>query len=475
MEHRAASGSLARADTESEPASVNLASPLLSRSASVRGNPKALPILQRVGSMREGPLNTRPPGFFCSVGGLVLAALVVLITLSYVGLSRASSSSTFMSMQPMDSDIVTGDEHLTPSDLEGQNDATFSSDYDMDGVPQPVTSSSSSNTASVIGIATPVLPSPSPSPSPPPRPVHKPNPTELTVMTPIVPRDPETPYTFVCPDTSAMRYSINGVAVKPSQLIPTLESVLGPPGSILTLVANGTCGPFVGPSTTFYLRASVKGSDMVSTDISVFRDIYLRNEFKFLKKRLTALPAKKILDLGTNMGLSLIYWATHFPQAQIVGVEPELHNFGLAGLNIAHRPNVWLERAAVTERVGFGSLKSVARGDWGWGAKQEDRVFHAEHGFASVTIPYLMQRFGWDTIDYLKVDIEGTELELCQDILNGAEWINKVQCVTFEMHDRLRPDAVPSIMETCQAALKKARMRFLGHHKVDHLYFWCRK
>ena len=55
----------------------------------------------------------------------------------------------------------------------------------------------------------------------------------------------------------------------------------------------------------------------------------------------------------------------------------------------------------------------------------------------AVTIPGLMQHHGITQLDLLKIDIEGSELELfTQGDLN---WISQVETIAIELHDHWRP------------------------------------
>ncbi len=55
----------------------------------------------------------------------------------------------------------------------------------------------------------------------------------------------------------------------------------------------------------------------------------------------------------------------------------------------------------------------------------------------AVTIPGLMERFGLTHLDLLKIDIEGSELELFTQ--GDHTWIEKVDTIAIELHDHWRP------------------------------------
>jgi len=52
----------------------------------------------------------------------------------------------------------------------------------------------------------------------------------------------------------------------------------------------------------------------------------------------------------------------------------------------------------------------------------------------AITMDALMNETGIDSIDLLKVDIEGAEVE----VFESCAWIGKVRVIAIETHDRLR-------------------------------------
>ena len=54
-----------------------------------------------------------------------------------------------------------------------------------------------------------------------------------------------------------------------------------------------------------------------------------------------------------------------------------------------------------------------------------------------MTMHTLMAEMNLDSIDLLKVDIEGAEKEVFED----CDWMQRVDCLIIELHDRLKPGA----------------------------------
>jgi tRNA G46 methylase TrmB len=68
----------------------------------------------------------------------------------------------------------------------------------------------------------------------------------------------------------------------------------------------------------FYLRVP-------SSDVETFEQIFIRQDYNFDVKK----SPKTIVDAGANIGLASLYFASKFPNSNIVAIEPEESNFEL--------------------------------------------------------------------------------------------------------------------------------------------------
>lgn len=140
-----------------------------------------------------------------------------------------------------------------------------------------------------------------------------------------------------------------------------------------------------------------------------------------------------IIDAGANIGLTAAYFAVTYPDATIVTIEPDPSNFELLQHNVAPYANVHPVRAAVWTSSGTVRLGDPRNGPRGF--RVDDA---APRGFDvdAVTLVEIMDRFGMDTVDLLKIDVEGAEVELFAD---PSAWIDRVGAIAIELHDRARP------------------------------------
>lgn len=136
-------------------------------------------------------------------------------------------------------------------------------------------------------------------------------------------------------------------------------------------------------------------------------------------------PAPRvILDLGSHMGASVLFWRERFPDAEIVAVEPDPTTFERLRRNTAALPNVRLVNAAVASEAGPLPFYPAQQG-WVSSTRGEG---NAAVTVAGVTLEQLISEAG--DVDLLKIDIEGAE----RDIVDSPA-LEKVRAVVGEYHD----------------------------------------
>lgn len=179
----------------------------------------------------------------------------------------------------------------------------------------------------------------------------------------------------------------------------------------------------------FYLRVP-------STDVPVYDQIFLRQEYDFDVKR----TPKIIVDAGANIGLASIYFSNKFPDAKIIAIEPEKSNLEVLKRNIAPYGNVILVCGALWHENTRVNLVDPCIGKWGFMTQAQDDADERYGGFVhevqGMTVDTIMKEQGIDHIDILKIDIEGAEKEVFED---PSSWIEKVDTLIIELHERIKP------------------------------------
>jgi len=185
-----------------------------------------------------------------------------------------------------------------------------------------------------------------------------------------------------------------------------------------------------GYSASVYVR-------LRTSDITVFTSTFLERQYGW---KFTT-PPVVIVDAGAYTGLSTVYFATRYPDALIIAVEPSKSNYELLMRNTESFTNVRAVRAALWSGSGSLVLTDPGEGTWGFrvgdsGALTSDKDESVEIDVPAVTITELMRTFHVAKIDLLKVDIEGSEVEVFS---NPDPWIRSVEVICLEPHDRFRP------------------------------------
>jgi FkbM family methyltransferase len=178
-----------------------------------------------------------------------------------------------------------------------------------------------------------------------------------------------------------------------------------------------------------------------STDNCVFKQIFLKQDLNI--SALKNYQPTTILDLGANIGMSSLFLTNKFPDATILGVEPDAANAEMFIKNLKNYTQVELKLGAIR-----GDNKPVAQVDTGRG-QSGYQMISDDAGLAAITIGDILKTYGWKTIDILKMDIEGSEKSVFEG--DTDSWLPYVKIMFVELHDR----KVPGCSTTLFNALKK--------------------
>jgi FkbM family methyltransferase len=154
----------------------------------------------------------------------------------------------------------------------------------------------------------------------------------------------------------------------------------------------------------------------------VLEEVFCDAEYQATLSR----PPRRVLDLGSNIGASVLYFAQRYPGTEIVGVEASPKLFRLLQANVGDLPNVTLRNAAVSttaEPVTF--FEGVS--SWAGSTRASDWT-RAECGTAVEGVP--LDTLLGGGVDLMKIDIEGGEF----DVLPGSQRLGDVGAVLGEIH-----------------------------------------
>jgi FkbM family methyltransferase len=182
----------------------------------------------------------------------------------------------------------------------------------------------------------------------------------------------------------------------------------------------------------------------VSNDLYTFIEVFVEQTYGGLLELVR--EAKTIIDLGANIGLSSVYLASRYPGCRVLAVEPDRANFDLLTANLGHlitagvakalRGAYWPEDGPVVfahpaqeGHVNQGTVR---------GAGENIADASTAQSVQGYTLPTLIRESGFDQVDILKVDIEGSELGM---FTGDLDWLKKVRCLAIEFHGRSREES----------------------------------
>ena len=171
-----------------------------------------------------------------------------------------------------------------------------------------------------------------------------------------------------------------------------------------------------------------------TSDMQVFHDIFIWDEYSFLKPVAEHIT---ILDIGANVGYSSTYFAGIYPKCEVVAVELMHSNFEQLSRNTAFLGNRirTVEAAVWSHNDGV----SIADDTFRDGDARSHHASEAEDGKSlvpSITMLNLMQQHAMPRVNICKIDIEGAEYELFADGNRG--WTNHCDVILLEIHEDLR-------------------------------------
>jgi FkbM family methyltransferase len=157
------------------------------------------------------------------------------------------------------------------------------------------------------------------------------------------------------------------------------------------------------------------------------KDIFVRRIYHFESQR----PDPLILDCGSNIGMSILYFKRTYPKSHILGFEPDPSIFPYLKENAerAGLRDVKLVQSAVTSHD--GSLKFYSDGKYG-SCLAEYGGLEPPAGWKEYDVPCVRLRdYLTEPVDFLKLNIEGAEW----DALAGSEdRLRQVHEMVIEYH-----------------------------------------
>lgn len=216
-------------------------------------------------------------------------------------------------------------------------------------------------------------------------------------------------------------------------------------GSKLRYLFNVAIGSFLPGTMTMRREYRMRDDTSVvlrqnSTDIKVFEEIFLERIYSPYAKVADGKAPAILIDLGANIGLSVIALARELRPLAMVAVEPDGGNFAMLKENL--RLARLAERCATVQAFagverGFAELVDSGNGEWGMrmGASAPGGIAVLPmEDIVSMAVRMAGQagaERSRPAITIVKCDIEGAEAPLFRRL---REWEDRVDYVILELH-----------------------------------------
>jgi FkbM family methyltransferase len=183
------------------------------------------------------------------------------------------------------------------------------------------------------------------------------------------------------------------------------------------------------------------------SDLDIFDQVFTERQYKWFGS--DTLSPNIIVDAGSNIGLSALYFANQYPQANIFCIEPVESNYALLRSNTSGYGQIKIMQGAIwhkDENLDIQNPEGYSAGK----ALQKGTDSSSIKGY---TIQSIMNHFNIKHIDILKIDIEGAEKEIFQ--LGDLSWLDHVDILVIELHDMYREGTSVAFFSALHDRFKK--------------------
>jgi len=205
---------------------------------------------------------------------------------------------------------------------------------------------------------------------------------------------------------------------------------------------------------SFYPKynATIKTRKRPSSDLDVFSQVFKDLEYQpvvaTFKKYFQNHKEINIIDAGSNIGLTSLYFSRFFDNANYICIEPDDSNFESMRYNLEKNKvqNVIKVKGGLWSKNTFLNIVRDFRDKNDWAIRVEETSDTTN--LEAFSIDYLIKKHHFEVIDILKIDIEGSEKEVITGNFANLSYLSITKCVAIEIHDEFNcRQAIYKILE----------------------------
>lgn len=170
--------------------------------------------------------------------------------------------------------------------------------------------------------------------------------------------------------------------------------------------------------------------EMSDRYVGAFKGVFLDQEYD-CSREFARMP-RRIVDCGGNIGFGSVYFSKLFPAAEFAVIEPDPRNLPLLRRNLdTNRVRAEVIAGAIGPSRGRLALRMGNNPTCSSLAGTGMHDLSESVDVPVLTIPDVLRKTGWTSIDLLKIDIEGAEDAL---LAENNTWLEKVEAMLVEIH-----------------------------------------
>jgi len=182
----------------------------------------------------------------------------------------------------------------------------------------------------------------------------------------------------------------------------------------------------------------ILGMDVAFLDhywlVEMFEEIFLRRQYSFESAKEQPL----IVDVGSNIGLSILFFKRLFPAAAIIGFEPDPAAFALLRRNVDENR---LRHVSLLNMAVYDGADSVQLyGDPTTPGSPQHSTRRGRVGGTSQEVPATrLSEHLAGPVDYLKLDVEGAERVVIEELARSGK-LDLVERMAIEYHHHVEAE-----------------------------------
>lgn len=173
-------------------------------------------------------------------------------------------------------------------------------------------------------------------------------------------------------------------------------------------------------------------------DTETFEEIFNHNIYNL---KLPIDPVN-IIDAGANVGFASLFFKLKYPKSRIALVEIESENVKMIEKNLKGLNDIKIYHKGLFNKIAFFKVEDPFHASNSFVIKEVSG--NEAYDIESTTVDEIMAENNFQTVDILKIDIEGAEKDLFEK--DYESWLPKVKIVMVETHDRMVPGCAFAVM-----------------------------